>query len=226
MASSRQQRAVGEPRSPEIARTLERIDPDRFVRHSHWEEVLLVDPDLALIEAIEPRITTIRVEGGDLGDAKLVHLTLEDAELLRVSATNVKAESAVLRRVRFDEARLTGTNLGQAELYDVAFDGVRLDYATFNRARLIDVRFSRCDLREVDFTGARLDRVRFESCDLSLAEFQGAEFKRCEMVGCTLDGAKAVAALRGIAMPIGDILAAAPAFAAALGIIELRSPGD
>lgn len=222
MAPSKQQRPIGKPRSPEIGRALERIDVDRFTRHSRWEEVDLVDPDLALIEAVEPRLSTLRIDGGDLGDAKLVHMTLEDGEVLRVSATNVKAESAVLRRVRISGARLTGTNFGQASLNDVAFEETRLDYVTFSRARLSDVLFSGCDLREADFTGTRLDRVRFERCDLSLAEFQSAEFARCEMRGCTLDGAKAVTSLRGVAMPVGDIIASATAFAAALGITELH----
>ncbi|MDO9353221.1 MAG: pentapeptide repeat-containing protein [Solirubrobacteraceae bacterium] len=222
MARAKQPRLVGEPRPPALSRRLERIEAERFLRHPTWEEVELIDPDLALVEAIEPRLTNLRIEGGDLGDAKLVHLTLDDSELVRVGAANVKAERAVLRRVRIEGARMTGTALGEAELADVRIEDSRLDYVGFGRARLVDVVFSRCSLRDVDFTGTRLLRVRFDGCDLTAAEFQDASFSGCEMIGCTIDDARSIASLRGVAMPMGDILASAPAFAAALGITVLE----
>lgn len=222
MAKGRRPQPVGEPRPPDLSRALERIDAERFLRHSHWDEVELIGPDLALVEAVEPRLANVRIDGGDLGEARLVHLTLDDSELLRLGAANVKAERAVLRRVRIEGARLTGTTFEQAEFADVRIEDTRLDYVSFNRARLADVVFARCNMSEVDFTGARLLRVRFEGCNLTGAEFQDASLTTCEMAGCEIDGARSITALRGVAMPMGDILAAAPQFAAALGISVLE----
>lgn len=189
-----------------------------FVLHSRWEDVELVDPDLALIEAVEPRLASVRITGGDVGDARLVHLTAEDCELSGLNGAGLRAEGAVLRRTRLTALRLTGANLSLAELYGVTLAECRADYLSLNRARLTDVHLVDCDLREADFTGARLERVRFDRCDLTGADFDGVDVRRCEMRDCTIDGAKGVASLSGIAMPFHDIVAAAGVFAGALGV--------
>lgn len=209
---------VGEPVAPYLPRSLERITADAFMLHSHWEDIELVDPDLALTEAVEPRLQSLRIDGGDIGDARLVHLTLDDSELLRLSAANVKAERAVVGRSRLHAVRMTGADLTLGEFRDVSFEDCRADFTSFNAARLQDVRFSGCMLRDADFGGARLTRVRFDRCDLSEVDFTGAEFSRCEMRGCTIDGAKGIDSLRGVAMPYADVIAAAAVLAGALGI--------
>jgi uncharacterized protein YjbI with pentapeptide repeats len=209
---------IGEPEAPGIRPALERITVDAFLRHSRWEDVDLVDADLALAEAIEPRLSGVRIDGGDLGDMRIRHLVVEDSELLKVNAANVKADSAVLRRVLIDAARITGADMKLAELSDVTFRDCRGDFVSFNSARLQDVLFVGCNLREIDLTGTRLERVRFERCDLSQADFADASFRRCEMRECTIEGARGVTSLSGVAMPYGDLIAAAPVFAGALGV--------
>jgi uncharacterized protein YjbI with pentapeptide repeats len=67
--------------------------------------------------------------------------------------------------------------------------------------------------------------VRFDRCDLTEADFTGAQFTRCEMRGCTIDGAKGIEALRGVAMPYADVIAAAATLAAALGITVISDEG-
>jgi uncharacterized protein YjbI with pentapeptide repeats len=219
------QKPVGEPVAPYLPRSLERVATDRFIQRSSWEDVELVDPDLALIEAVEARLNSLRIDGGDLGDARLIHVTLEDSELVRVSAANVKAERAVIGRSRLHAVRMTGADLTLAELRDVAFEECRADFTSFNGGRLEDVRFSDCLLRDADFGRARMIRVRFDRCDLSEVDFTGADFSRCEMRGCTLDGAKGIEALRGVAMPYADVIGAAATLAAALGITVLSDEG-
>jgi uncharacterized protein YjbI with pentapeptide repeats len=209
---------IGEPEAPGLRRALERITVDAFLKHSRWEDVELIDADLALEEALEPRLSGVRIDGGDLGDMLIRHLVVEDSELLRVNAANVKAEGAVLRRVLLSAARVTGANLTLAEVRDVTLRECRGDFVSFNRARLENVRFVDCNLREVDFTGTRLDRVRFDRCDLTQADFAGATFRRCEMRECTLDDARGVPSLAGVAMPYADVIAAAAVFAGALGV--------
>jgi uncharacterized protein YjbI with pentapeptide repeats len=212
---------IGEPEPPELRPALERIQVDLFTRHTIWEDVELIDPDLALTEAHEPRLTGFRITGGDLGDSRISHLALDDAELLRCNAANLKATRARLRRVRFGEVRMTGIDLSETELHEVSLTDCRADYASFNRGRLESVLMENCVLREADFANARLIRVRFKNCDLSQADFGGAELQRCEMVGCTLEGVKGVPNLSGVSMPWDDIVAAAAVFAGALGIQQL-----
>lgn len=214
----RKDKPIGEPAAPTLPRSLERITADTFTRHSRWEDVEIVDADLALVDAVEPRLTSVRMDGGDIGDGRLAHLVVEDSEILRVNAANARAVAAVLRRTRLEAVRMTGVDLSQAELGEVSFAECRGDFATFNRARLVNVRFVDCNLREVDFGAARLDRVRFDRCDLAGADFSGAEVTRSEMRGCTIDDARGVASLSGMAMPMADILSAASVFAGALGV--------
>jgi uncharacterized protein YjbI with pentapeptide repeats len=82
-------------------------------------------------------------------------------------------------------------------------------------------------LVQADLTGVRLDAVRFEDCDLTEADLSGARLHRCELRGCRIDGLRAMDRLRGAAMPWPDVVAAAGAFAAALGVRVLdEDAGD
>lgn len=217
---------VGFPAAPKLRKGLQTVDAETFTRHSRWEEVLLQEPDLALLEASLAHLSGCRIEGGDLGEARLTSLSLDDCELVRTNVANAHAERALVRRVKLDAVRMTGLDLTGAELRDVHAEHCRGDLVSFNGGRLLDVAFEDCVLRDVDFRGARLERVRFDRCDLSLADFSGAEFKRCEMRGCTLERARGVQSLRGVAMPWVDVMAAAGVFAGALGILPLADDGD
>lgn len=214
------------PTPPELPAGLESVTAEQLTRHSRWEDIEVDGADLALLEAVEGRLRSSRLSGGDIGDARLVHLVLEDTELLGVNAAAVRAEGATIRRSRLRLLRLTGANLSAAELYDVALAECRADYVSFNRARLQDVHLDGCNLREADFTGARLERVRFDRCDLTGADFAQATFTRCEMHGCTLEGAKGVASLSGVRMPWHDIVSSAGVFAAAIGVHGIDEDGD
>lgn len=115
-------------------------------------------------------------------------------------------------------ARATGLELGEAELVDVTFDGARLDLASFRNARLRRVVFRDCRLEEADFAGARLDSVQFERSPLTRATLAFATVNDVEISGCDLEDVVGAEALRGVRMPLGDVLANAVTLAGALGV--------
>jgi uncharacterized protein YjbI with pentapeptide repeats len=73
-------------------------------------------------------------------------------------------------------------------------------------------------VNECDFYGATLTDVLFERCDLREAVFSGAKLERVELRGCELTGLHGVEALRGVRMPLTDVLANALLFASALEV--------
>ena len=134
------------------------------------------------------------------------------------SLANVRALRSDWRRVRFENVRATGLQLGEATLTDVTFEGARLDFASFRMARFERVVFRDCRLEEADFAGAKLDSVLFEQSPLTGATLSFAALDDVELRGCDLDGASGVETLRGARMPVHDVLASATTLAAALGI--------
>jgi uncharacterized protein YjbI with pentapeptide repeats len=80
------------------------------------------------------------------------------------------------------------------------------------------VTFLNCRVREADFSQAKLEEVSFVDCDLSRAMFERASLKQSVMRGCGLSGLRGVSNLRGVRMPLTDILGNAELFASELGI--------
>jgi uncharacterized protein YjbI with pentapeptide repeats len=119
--------------------------------------------------------------------------------------------------------RLTGAVLAAAEIQDVCFTECRLDLCSMRFARLHRVRFEDCRAEEGDFYEATLDSVAFIDCDLSRANFTHARLERCEMRGCELNGIAGANHLRGVGMPLLDIVRSAAVLADASGIRILDS---
>jgi uncharacterized protein YjbI with pentapeptide repeats len=113
---------------------------------------------------------------------------------------------------------LTGSELAEAKLSDVTFDDCRLDFVNFRFASLERVVFRDCRMDECDLYEASLKDVLLERCQLPEATLTSATFRRVELRGCSLDGLIGVESLRGSRMPLQDVLANAPMFAAAAGI--------
>jgi uncharacterized protein YjbI with pentapeptide repeats len=126
------------------------------------------------------------------------------------------------RRTELLRVRLTGAQLADGALIDVVLADCRADLASFRFAKLERVVFRDCRMNECDFYGATLTDVAFERCDLREAVFSGATLERVELRGCELTGLHGVAALRGVRMPLTDVLANALLFAGALEIDVLE----
>jgi uncharacterized protein YjbI with pentapeptide repeats len=154
---------------------------------------------------------------GERSALRLVDEQIEDASL-----ANIDARGGELRRVVLRRCRLTGLLLTEGSLRDVVLTECRADLASFAACTIEQVVFEDCRLEGSSFQEARLRSVRFERCDLSETDLAGMRCERVELRGCTLDGVRGAEALRGAAMPFGDIMAAAGTFAGALGVRVLE----
>jgi uncharacterized protein YjbI with pentapeptide repeats len=194
------------------------LTPDEVADGESWEDVVVVETSLAGVDARALGFSDSEFEATDLSAAKLPNLFLAGCRLRRANLANTLVRNGSMRRVGVDGSRLTGFAWTGGDIRDASFRDCRADMASFESSRFAHVSFTDCDLRETDFRSARMEAVLFERCDLTGADFNGARLERSEMRGCVLDGLRGVDRLRGVAMPIGDILAAAPLFATALGV--------
>jgi uncharacterized protein YjbI with pentapeptide repeats len=160
------------------------------------------------------------VDGESWEDVVVVETTLagidaralgfSDSEFDATDLSGAKLQNLFLAGCRLRRANVANTVVRNGSMRQVGVDGSRLTGVTWNGGHV----------RESSLRDCRA--VRFERCDLSAADFSGARLERCEMRGCMLDGRRGVDRLRGVAMPIGDILAAAPLFATAIGVRVLE----
>jgi uncharacterized protein YjbI with pentapeptide repeats len=123
-----------------------------------------------------------------------------------------------MRRSRLVGCRMTGFTWSEGLIEDTTFRACALDLAALRFTRLKRVTFEDCVLRDADFQDGRLEGVRYLDCDLTKAGFLSARCRDVELRGCRLDDLRGIEGLRGAAVAWDDIVALAPALAAALGI--------
>lgn len=156
------------------------------------------------------------LDGLSLAGERLA-LRLVDCVATRLDLANARFASLEVVRSTLHESRLVGTAL--AGLWrDVVVTGCLLDFASLRGCKALRVELRACSLREADFGVAELDSVLLEDCDLTRADFGAAAFRAGELRGCTLTEARSVESLRGVRMPLADVLPIAPLLADALGI--------
>ena len=144
---------------------------------------------------------------------------LVDVSVVGVDWANSSAPHGVkARRVELRDCRLTGSQLGGANVSDATFLGCRLDLVNLRFATLERVVFRDCRMSDCDLYHASLKDVLFERCELRDATFSSASVERVEVRGCDLAGVHGVEALRSARMPWNDVLQNASLFATALGI--------
>lgn len=214
--------------APRVPHELTPVDLGAGGLHSEARLVdVLLEGRSEEVAARSVEIHDARLDGVDLSSARLPQLELQDCMVAGGSLSNVTARGGTAQRVHFDRVRLTGLTWHEGTLRDVTFSGCRMDLTSFSATRLERVRFEDCLLTQVDLQDARLAAVVFERCDLTGADLSGARLTAgCELHGCTLEGVRALERLRGAAMPIDDIVASAPVFAAALGITALQDDDE
>ena len=169
-------------------------------------------------DAYDLRLEELRLVDVDLSGCRADGARFSDLVVERGSWANLRARQATFRRVSCTGLRATGLELAEASVTDAVFEDARLDLSSFRFATLDRVTFVDCRLEEADFHGATLTSVRFERCALTRAVFDAASFERSELRGCELEGLQGVERLRGVRMPLGDVVQLAGLLAVAVGI--------
>jgi uncharacterized protein YjbI with pentapeptide repeats len=146
-----------------------------------------------------------------------VALRLVDSVATRLDLANARFATLEVMRSTLGGSRLVGTAVA-GTWRDVVVTDSLLDFASLRGCKAHRLELRACSLREADFGGAELDSVLLHTCDLTRAELGAACFRAGELVGCTLAGVRGVEGLRGVRMPLEDVVPIAPLLADALGI--------
>jgi len=210
------------PLDPDLPRSLAPAVEISRLRDAELDALVIEGVDWSGQSAQGLRLSESKLSGVDLGGAFLTRGRLRDVLVIAGDWANVMADEVVLRRVRFDDVRLTGVNFSGSTMENVTFSGCRLDLGSFRFANIDSVRFDRCRMQGSDFYDARITSATFVDCDLTEVVLTGATFDRSEMRGCDLSGARSPEQLRGFRMPWVDIIRIAGELAAAVGIERLE----
>lgn len=145
-------------------------------------------------------------------------LEFSDVVLRGCDLSNIDGREGSLRRVEIHGSRLVGFGLAAGTIQDLRVLDSTLALSSLASSKLRNVVFERVDLTDASFMQAQLERVAFIDCKLAGADFRGVKLKGCTIRGTALDGILGIDSLKGVTMPWADVLASAPALAAALGI--------
>jgi uncharacterized protein YjbI with pentapeptide repeats len=166
------------------------------------------------VRVTESELRGVAIDAEDAPGLQLSDVILRDCDL-----SNVDGREGSLRRVEIHGSRLVGFGLAAGTIQDVRVIDSTLGLASLAFAKLRNVVFERVDLAEASFMDARLESVAFVECKLAGADFRGAKQKECAIRGTPLGGILGTDWLEGVQMGWADVLASAPALAAALGIV-------
>jgi uncharacterized protein YjbI with pentapeptide repeats len=202
--------------------------PPRLAAHLPTAAVELVDgaelddvtvsADLSGRHASDVELTGCRLEGALLTATRLRRGRLTDCILAGCDLSGLVLEDSVLTRVEFRECRVSGLQAAGSRFRDVAFVGCRMNDANFRMTTWERAEFDGCDLVDADFYAAALPAGRFLDCDLTGVDLTRSTLTGARLQRSVLDNLKGASALAGVTMSSDQIIPAALAIFAALGI--------
>jgi uncharacterized protein YjbI with pentapeptide repeats len=206
------------PTEPDLPRSLAPVAGEAPGDGAELDAVEVRDADWADRRIVGLQLDAVAIAGGDLTGTTFVDPAWRDVLLDDVNLANATFRGGLVWRAHVDGGRLTGVGVMEGEWRDVTVRNATAEIAAFRHAVLTRVTFDGCILRQADFMGARCEDVRFHGCDLTGANFADAEMDGAEFRRCTMDEIEGVGGLRGAAVDLEQMMALAPAMAAALGI--------
>jgi uncharacterized protein YjbI with pentapeptide repeats len=155
-----------------------------------------------------------RLTAVDLARATFTDCRFEDSDLSGASLEELRAT-----RVTFVRCRLTGLVAASARFRDVTFEDCKLDDANLRMTTWERSRMESCDLHGADLYAAKLGGMPIEGCDLRDVELGKADLTGTRLHGSRLDGIRSADRLRGTILGSDQLVPAAEAVFAALGIV-------
>lgn len=138
------------------------------------------------------RILRIGTPGGIITRAKPCK---RDKPVAGMNCTNQD-----LRNVKWDGARLSGSQFDGADLRGASLVGAKLVNASFNDARLDNADLSRAQLINGDFNSASLTGTRLRGAEIVNGSFMDADLSGSDLANATLINAEFMAARLGRAI--------------------------
>ena len=183
-------------------------------------EDVALDASVALagVEAGSGHFSNVLLDSAEAAASRLRGVRLRDVVARKVDASNADWTGATMSGVVFEDCRLTGMQLAEAQLHEVAFRDCKLDYANVRMAGMTHVTFEDCVLFEADFAHSKLELTRFAACEIRNCEFRGVELSEVDFRGSELVLRGDVRALRGAIVSPLQLAEIAHGLARAAGI--------
>jgi uncharacterized protein YjbI with pentapeptide repeats len=159
------------------------------------------------------RFEHARLTGSRLHRVRFVDCGFRDSDL-----SGVILEECSFTRVEFRSCRLSGLQAAQTRFVDVGLLDSRVDGANFRMSSWQRAELAGCDLVDSDFYEATMPDSRLVRCNLSRVQLSKCQLAGSTLVGSTLDGIRGAASLRNVTIGSDQIVTAALAVFAALGI--------
>ncbi len=169
-------------------------------------------------EAGSGEFVSVRMTGASFSETRFRGVRLLDVVARGLDATSADWTGASMNRVLFEQCRLTGLQIPEADLKDVTFRRCKLDYANFRMARLENVTFDDCAFNDTDFSNGILDHVEFPTCEIHDTDFHATQMSRVDLRGAHLSLRGSAASLRGAIVSPLQLIDLAPALAQEVGI--------
>jgi uncharacterized protein YjbI with pentapeptide repeats len=169
--------------------------------------------EYALVTLRECRLVGVKLIGSRLPRATIIDCVVVDSDL-----SGAALEDCEFERVEFQHCRLSGVQAQGSRFVDVAMLDCKIDGGNFRmtvweRGELRDSNFA-----DSDFYAARLPASRVHGCDLSNVEFSKCDLSGSRLHGSHLEGIRGGDSLRGVTIGSDQIIPAALALFAAVGI--------
>ncbi len=215
----RGEETIGALAEPEVDDALDRYDGAALESKFSVEGAELADtPSFAGTEAGSGEFVNVRMTGASFSETRFRGVRLLDVVARELDATSADWTGAAMSRVLFENCRLTGFQVPEADLKDVTFKRCKIDYGNFRMARLENVTFDECVFDDTDFSNGVLERVEFPSCEIRDTDFHGARMSRVDLSGAQLALRGSAASLRGAIISPLQLIDLAPAMAQEIGI--------
>lgn len=188
--------------------TLERATPVRGSDDGYrldLRETNLRRGDLSKLNFGHARFEAARMEGVDLGNAKIDGARLKDARMEGANLREARLEAAFLDRARLEGATLTEARMERAYLRGARLEGAGLDEAWMGGTHLAEARMEGANLAGSRMARAELSGARIEGAYLREAQMDAAYFERARMDENTSLNEALVrhAAVQATALPAG-----------------------
>ncbi|MGH2595203.1 MAG: pentapeptide repeat-containing protein [Actinomycetota bacterium] len=113
------------PLDPDLPRSLAPAGEIPRLRDAELDALVIEGVEWSGQSAQGLRLSESKLSGVDLGGAFLTRGRLRDVLVIAGDWANVMADEFVLRRVRFDDVRLTGVNFSGSTMENVTLSGCR-----------------------------------------------------------------------------------------------------
>lgn len=210
---------IGASAEPEVDDALDGYGGAALAPGFSVEGAELADgPSFAGTEAGSGEFVNVRMTGASFSETRFRGVRLLDVVARELDASSADWTGAAMNRVLFEQCRLTGFQIPEADLTNVTFRRCKIDYGNFRMARLENVTFDECVFDDTDFSSAVLESVDFPACEIRETDFHGTRMSRVDLRGAQLALRGSAASMRGAIISPIQLVDLAPALAREMGI--------